>query len=164
MKSKKAKKKARKGHALRQIAVLPYRQLDSGTVEVLLLTSRSTRRFVIPKGWQMSGKTNAEAAAIEAKQEAGITGAINTKPCGSYHYWKRLRDAFVPVKVIVYALEVEAELSEWKEMGERKKRLLTLAQAASVVEEPELVSLLAGFRPGGPAGGDSPNENRVSSD
>jgi 8-oxo-dGTP pyrophosphatase MutT (NUDIX family) len=147
MKNKKAKKKAREGHALRQVAVLPYRLLDSGAVEVLLLTSRKTHRFVIPKGWQMKGKTNAEAAAIEAKQEAGVIGAIDTGPCGSYHYWKRLKDAFVQVKVIVYALEVEAELSDWKEKDERRKRWLTLAQAASAVDEPELVSLLAGFRP-----------------
>ena len=163
MKQKKAKEKARKGREIHQVAALPYR-LNSGTLEVLLLTSRTTRRPIIPKGWQMRGTTDAKAAEIEARQEAGVIGLIEPKPCGSYQYWKRLKNAFVPVKVIVYALKVESELSDWKEMEERKKRWLTLAQAVSLVEEPTLASLLGGFRPWDVVDSEQSNENHVTSD
>jgi 8-oxo-dGTP pyrophosphatase MutT (NUDIX family) len=147
MKTKKAKKIARKGHPIHQVAALPYRQPYPGAVEFLLLTSRGTRRFLIPKGWEMKGKTPQQAAAIEAKQEAGVTGWIDPTPIGAYQYWKRLKNAFVPVNVTVYALEVEAELSNWKERSQRQRRWLTSHEAASLVDEPGLVSLLAGFRP-----------------
>ena len=70
MKSKKAEKIARRGEMLDQIGALPYRRGPSGAVEFLLLTSRGTRRFVIPKGWRIKGKSDSQAAAVEARQEA----------------------------------------------------------------------------------------------
>ncbi|MDW6021005.1 NUDIX hydrolase [Mesorhizobium sp. BAC0120] len=147
MKTKKAKKIARKGHPIHQVAALPYRRPYAGAVEFLLLTSRNTRRFLIPKGWTMKGKTPQEAAAIEAQQEAGVTGRIDPTPIGAYQYWKRMKNAFVPVHVTVYALEVETELSNWKERRQRQRKWLTSHEAASLVDEPGLVSLLAGFQP-----------------
>jgi 8-oxo-dGTP pyrophosphatase MutT (NUDIX family) len=147
MKTKKAKKIARKGHPIHQVAALPYRQPYPGAVEFLLLTSRNTRRFLIPKGWQMKGKTPQQAAALEAKQEAGVIGRVDPTPVGAYQYWKRMKNAFVPIHVTVYALEVEAELSDWKERRQRQRKWLTSHEAASLVDEPGLVSLLAAFRP-----------------
>jgi len=149
MKTKRAKKIARRGDALGQVGALPYRRRPSGELEFLLLTSRQTHRFVIPKGWRMKGKADPQAAAMEAEQEAGVTGRVDPTPVGTYRYWKRLRNAFVPVRVIVYALEVEAELADWKERRQRKRQWLTLDQAASLVDEPELVSLIANFRASG---------------
>jgi 8-oxo-dGTP pyrophosphatase MutT (NUDIX family) len=151
MKAKKAKKIARKGKVLHQVGALPYRRVDAGAVEFLLLTSRTTRRFIIPKGWQMKGRTDQQAAALEAKQEAGVTGRIDPTPVGAYQYWKRLKNAFVPIKVTVYSLEVEAELSNWKERQQRQRKWLTSDEAASLVDEPGLVSLLAAFSPRDPA-------------
>jgi 8-oxo-dGTP pyrophosphatase MutT (NUDIX family) len=115
MKIKNAKKIARKGQLLNQVGALPYRQGHAQATEFLLLTSRGTNRFVIPKGWQMKGKSDQQAAALEAKQEAGVIGRIEPTPVGAYQYWKRLKNAFVPIKVTIYALEVETELSNWKE-------------------------------------------------
>lgn len=147
MKTEKAKKIARKGQPLNQVGALPYRRGNAGAIEFLLLTSRGTRRVVIPKGWQMNGKTDQQAAVLEAKQEAGVTGRIEPTPMGAYQYWKRLKNAFVPIKVTVYALEVEIELSDWKERRQRQRTWLTREQAASLVDEPGLASLLATFQP-----------------
>jgi len=130
---------------LGQVGALPYRRGASGRLEFLLLTSRGTRRFVIPKGWRMKGKSDSQAAALEAKQEAGVKGRIDPATIGSYQYWKRLGKAFVPVKVVVYALEVETEAPKWREASQRERQWLTAEQAAALVDEPELVSLIAGF-------------------
>jgi 8-oxo-dGTP pyrophosphatase MutT (NUDIX family) len=145
VKQKKAKALARKGKPIRQVGVIAYRTQSPGKPEIMLLTSRGTRRFVIPKGWQMKGKTNPNAAALEARQEAGVAGEVSDKPVGSYRYWKRLNTVFVPVTVVVYALKVEAELSKWREQAQRKRQWLSLDQAAGLVDEPELATLIAGF-------------------
>ncbi len=147
MKIKNAEKITRKGRFLNQIGALPYRRAPGGTMEVLLLTSRGTRRYIIPKGWRMKGKTDQQAAALEAKQEAGVTGQIEPTPVGAYQYWKRLKNAFAPIKVTVYAIEVEAELSDWNERLQRRRAWLTMEQAAGLVDEPGLASLLAAFQP-----------------
>ena len=145
MKQKKAKVLAQKGKAVRQVGALVYRRLPEQELEILLLTSRGTSRFVIPKGWRMKGKLNSRAAVLEAEQEAGITGQVSADPIGSYRYWKRLRTLFVPVTVVVYAIEAEAELSHWQERRQRKRRWLRVDAAASLVDEPELVSLITSF-------------------
>jgi 8-oxo-dGTP pyrophosphatase MutT (NUDIX family) len=145
MNNKKAKKIVRKGGALEQVAALPYRRLPSGVTELLLLTSRQTSRFVIPKGWRMKGVPDPQAAAKEAEQEAGVRGQPGRRPVGTYQYWKRLADAFVPVSVVVYGLKVETELPDWKERNERRKRWLSPEQAATLVDEPGLASLIKAF-------------------
>jgi len=101
MKLKKATRIARRGGALAQVAALPYRRGASGVVHFMLLTSRETKRFVIPKGWRMKGKSEPQAAALEAGQEAGVSGRVDPVPIGTYSYWKRLRRAFLPVRVTV---------------------------------------------------------------
>ena len=70
-----------------QVAALPFRIKD-GKIEVLLVTSRETKRWLIPKGWPMKGKKPHKAAAQEAEEEAGVKGEIKNKPLGSYDYWK----------------------------------------------------------------------------
>src|SRR4051812_31357129 len=147
MKPKKAIKAARKGRAVHQVAALPYRQAPSGDLEFLLVTSRETRRFVLPKGWPMKRRSDAEAAALEAFQEAGVTGHAHPMPLGSYKYWKRVKNAFVLVKVVVYALEVEAELTTWKEHSQRRRKWLSLQDVIALVDEPELISLFRSLHP-----------------
>jgi 8-oxo-dGTP pyrophosphatase MutT (NUDIX family) len=90
-KNKKVKAEARR----RQVAALPFRYTASGSLEVLIITSRETR----PKGWPMKGRADPEAAAIEAREEAGLEGNIHRKPIGKYSYWKRLADQFLLVEV-----------------------------------------------------------------
>jgi 8-oxo-dGTP pyrophosphatase MutT (NUDIX family) len=142
MKAKKARQKARNGSRLRQIAALPFRRDDAGNLRFLLITSRGTQRFVIPKGWQMRKRSDAEAAAVEAMEEAGVEGAVSKKPVGSYFYWKRVKKAFVPVSVDVYPLEVKDERKVWLEKGQRQRAWVSLHQALALIDEPQLVLLM----------------------
>ncbi|WP_288417401.1 DUF47 family protein [uncultured Novosphingobium sp.] len=133
---------------MRQIAALPYRFEDGadGPVRVLLVTSRGTRRWVIPKGNSMSGVSRHAAAALEAEEEAGVTGWACPTPLGSYRYRKRRGNgAALMVDVEVFPLAVQQELPEWKEAHERERRWFTLGEAANNVDEADLGDLIRSF-------------------
>jgi 8-oxo-dGTP pyrophosphatase MutT (NUDIX family) len=129
-----------------QYAAVPWRKGEDG-IEVLLLTSRETRRWVLPKGWPIKGLKPGPSAAQEAFEEAGVSGKVTKKPIGVYHYDKRLRSGRSQhVRVSVFPLEVTTELEEFPEVGQREKEWLPPKEAAVRVDEPELKTLLAGFR------------------
>src|SRR3954465_9776180 len=136
---------------MRQIAALPYRTIGSGIsapVRVLLVTSRETKRWVIPKGNHESGYSPHAAAGCEAEEEAGVRGAVCPTPLGSYRYRKlRPSGASVMVDVDVFPLAVNQELPSWKEAAERERRWFTLAEAAEAVEEEDLADLIRSFGP-----------------
>jgi ADP-ribose pyrophosphatase YjhB (NUDIX family) len=101
----------------RQVAALCWRPGP----QILLITSLTTKRWIIPKGWLAEGLTAAEAAAREALEEAGVTGKITSQPIGSFHYLKERKDGGgVPCSVDVFALEVTGQLDEWPEKGARE--------------------------------------------
>ncbi len=128
-----------------QVAALPWRMYD-GRLQVLLVTTRETRRWVIPKGWPMPGKTPWEAAAIEAFEEAGVNGTVSELPCGSFKYRKRSsRKVETMINVSVYALETAGESKRWPEMSERKRKWFSPAEAASRVGEAALKQIIAEF-------------------
>ncbi|PJF11193.1 NUDIX hydrolase [Pseudorhodobacter sp. MZDSW-24AT] len=129
-----------------QIAALCWR-MHRGRVQVLLITSRDTGRWIVPKGWPMVGKTAAEAAATEAWEEAGVQGALETdEPIGRYGYDKqRAAKAPLPCDVSVYALRVSALAEKFPERKERRRKWFDARKAARKVAEPELRSLLAGL-------------------
>jgi 8-oxo-dGTP pyrophosphatase MutT (NUDIX family) len=128
-----------------QYAALPYR-IEARQVQVLLITSRGTRRWVIPKGWPMPGLKPQDAAALEAAEEAGVTGEIEAHPIGSYHYEKGLKDArTAAVQVIVFPLLVTGQADAWKEQKERTVRWFRAARAAPLVAEPALRRLILDF-------------------
>ena len=131
-----------------QYAALPWRRRTDGTVEVLLITSRETRRWVIPKGNPIKNLKPGPSAAQEAFEEAGVRGAVSGRAIGLYHYDKRLRTGRTQhVRVFVHPLEVQEELDAWPEKHERERDWVTLAEAAERVVERELKTLLAGFKP-----------------
>jgi 8-oxo-dGTP pyrophosphatase MutT (NUDIX family) len=142
LKKQKLEKRAQRGKPIVQVAALPYRHTAEGVTEILLLTSRQTGRFILPKGWPMKGRRDCEAAAQEAGEEAGVVGTFHEQSVGSFHYWKRLKGSFVPVVVDVYPLHVQHELDKWKERKSRRRAWLKLEQATLLVDEPELVSIL----------------------
>lgn len=126
----------------KQVAALPIRRTNGKHVEVLLITSRETGRWVIPKGWPSRRMPDHKAAAREADEEAGLKGEIKRKPFGTYSYFKRLIDNFALIEVDVYLFKVERERKRYPEMGQRRKRWFTPKEAARQVLEPELATLL----------------------
>ncbi|TGU96968.1 NUDIX hydrolase [Mesorhizobium sp. M00.F.Ca.ET.151.01.1.1] len=140
---KKAVRQAKKGERIRQVAAIPFRLNARGDIEVMLVTSRTTRRFIVPKGWPMKGKSGRKAATIEALEEAGVRGKTLKRPAGIYSYWKRLANRFVRVDVIVFLLEVTEELADWQEAKRRQRAWLAPADAAMLIDEPDLSTLVS---------------------
>jgi len=127
-----------------QYAALPYR--EESALEILLITSRETQRWVIPKGWPMESLQPWETAAREALEEAGVEGAISRKPLGAYLYEKRLPGGIlVPCSVDVFPMRVERQRKEWREKDQRAQRWLSVPDAIEAVQEQELKSLLRTF-------------------
>lgn len=117
-------------------------RMHRGTVEVLLITSRDTGRWVIPKGWPIAGLDPAASAAREAWEEAGVTGQTAPDPLGLYCYDKVLApEASLPCAVAVYPLRVEELAAKFPERKERRRKWFGAAKAARKVAEPELRAL-----------------------
>lgn len=129
-----------------QVAALCYRETRDGK-EVLLITSRDTGRWIIPKGWPMRGKTDAQAAAIEAWEEAGVKPSnVEGDPIGSYDYDKMQGDGVaLPVETQVYSVEVDRLAKAFPEVSERSRAWVSPDEAATLVEEPELQDILRAF-------------------
>lgn len=132
------------GRGNKQYAALPIRILTDGTAQVMLITSRETKRWVIPKGWPMKGKTAAEAALTEAFEEAGIEGEIlGKKPLGTFHYLKvQATGERVLLRVNVFPMMVSAQLEDWPEKGHRETGWFAAAEAATMVAEPALAKFI----------------------
>lgn len=129
-----------------QYAALCYRVDPLLGLQVLLLTSRETRRWVIPKGWPMKGKKAHAVAEQESFEEAGVTGKPEKEAFGHFNYLKKLKTGLkVPVRVQVYPLRVSALLDEFPEKDARDRVWVSCEEAASRVQEPELRNLILAF-------------------
>jgi len=134
-----------------QYGALCYRRSpESAEIEVLLITSRETKRWIIPKGWPITKKKPHQVAEIEAWEEAGMRGRARKTPIGRYTYLKWLDNGDVaPCAVEVFQIEVTEEAHDFKERGQRDIAWLPPSEAARRVREVELKSLLVDFRPKG---------------
>jgi 8-oxo-dGTP pyrophosphatase MutT (NUDIX family) len=156
-----AKKRRLEAEPGRQYAALPFRYLRD--LEILLISSRETHRWVIPKGWPMMGRKPHAAAAREARQEAGLVGLIGKRSVGSYQYIKRLNNgAPLLCTVEVFPMMVERQRARWPEQNQRVVRWFPADEAAAAVDEPELQALIAEFARSGMKGvvsqGGAPDE------
>ena len=128
---------------------MPYRVEGLGIgapVRILLVTSRESGRWVIPKGNPTAGLTPHAAAALEAKEEAGVVGLVCPTALGSYRYRKKRRNgSSLMFDVSVFPLAVNTELDAWKEQGQRERRWFSLVEAADAVEEEDLRDLIRSF-------------------
>lgn len=130
---------------LLQVAALCWRR-HRGEPQVLLIRSLDTNRWIIPKGWPMPGKTLAEAAAIEAWEEAGAKGEISSAPIGSFHYRKeRGSGVKQPCDAQVFSLHVSSLAAKFPESGLRNPEWFSAADAARRVVEPELQALIRSY-------------------
>lgn len=131
-----------------QYGALPYAVDDDGELRILLVTSRATRRWIIPKGWPMKLRRPHKAAAQEAFEEAGVVGRPFKEPIGAYQYDK-LTDDGVSIRctVTVFPLRVRRLDKQWPEADQRERRWFAQAEAARLVDEPELRVLLRDYRP-----------------
>ncbi|MGL4406445.1 MAG: NUDIX hydrolase [Notoacmeibacter sp.] len=129
-----------------QIAALPYR-VEKIHILILLVTSRGTGRWVLPKGWiEASDPDPAEAAAREALEEAGVIGEIHKTGIGFYTYSKALDGGpSILCRVRVYPLKVTGQLKTFKEAGQRIMEWFKIEEAADAVKEPELAELIRNF-------------------
>ena len=131
-----------KSRPRKQYAALPLAE-HGGRTSVMLITSRETRRWVIPKGNPERGLEPHALAAKEAFEEAGLVGRVGSAPVGSFSYAKRLAaGGTVPVEVKVFPLLVEGQLDDWPEKGQRETRWLAPGEAALLVQEGGLAELL----------------------
>ena len=119
---------------VRQAAALPLR---GGLV--CMVTSRSGRRWVLPKGRIEPRQTPAEAAAAEAWEEAGLSGTVGGGPVGEYGYekWGRL------YRVQVFVLAVDRDRADYPECGQRTREWVTPEEAVARIEEPDLRAVVA---------------------
>ncbi|MEL7098912.1 MAG: NUDIX hydrolase [Pseudomonadota bacterium] len=130
-----------------QFAALCWRVVDQ-KIQVLVITSRGSGRWIIPKGWPMDGQTPAEAAAQEAWEEAGVRGRADSRPLGLYSYTKVINGApDLPCVAMVYGVRVKSLAKTWPEARERTRKWASRKKAARLVDEPELARILRDFDP-----------------
>lgn len=119
-------------------------RLHRGRVEVLLVTSRDTGRWVIPKGWPCGKLPDPQSAAREAWEEAGVQGDVSDASLGIYTYQKRrIPKDPLPCAVTVFPLRVERLADKFPERKERQRKWFPARKAARKVDEPELREILA---------------------
>jgi 8-oxo-dGTP pyrophosphatase MutT (NUDIX family) len=131
-----------------QVAALCYRR-QQGRLEILLISSLHTGRWIIPKGWPMKGRDAAEAAAAEAWEEAGaVIARVNRTPIGSYRYTKVFRGgAGAACETTVFPMRVETLADEYPQKGRRERAWVTPEEAADAVDEPGLRDILLSLAP-----------------
>ncbi|MFN3607199.1 MAG: NUDIX hydrolase [Cypionkella sp.] len=124
------------------MAALCWR-VKRGKIEVLLITSRDTGRWVIPKGWPMNGRSDPQAAAIEAWEEAGVEGEIDDIAMGAFYYDKRhVAKATQTCEVTVYPLRVARLVPKFPEQNQRRRKWFSAQKAAKLVNELGLAGLI----------------------
>ncbi|MEA3036358.1 MAG: hypothetical protein QOH04_2130 [Sphingomonadales bacterium] len=136
-----------RGREIEQFGVVAWRfAATGGAVEILLITSRETRRWVVPRGNAIAGLRPYESAAQEAFEEAGVRGGVRQDEIGTYRYDKRARDGRVtPALVHLYPMLVTEEAGAWPEQKERERRWFAPGAAADAVAEADLADLIRDF-------------------
>jgi 8-oxo-dGTP pyrophosphatase MutT (NUDIX family) len=138
---------------IQQYGVIPHRAGADGKTEILLITSRETRRWVVPRGNPIEGLSPPLSAAQEAFEEAGIFGDVEIDPLGRYRYDKRRPSGDVDeAEVELFAMRVVEILDEWPEKAQRERRWFSQEEAAAAVDEADLAALIEAFGRDGDVG------------
>lgn len=130
-----------------QFGALCYR-VRNGKTQILLITSRQRKRWIIPKGWPATGLTPAQGALQEAWEEAGVKGKVRDLCLGIYGYTKQMdKGPNLPCMVAVFPVEVSRLADSYPEMRERKRKWVSRKRAVQQLDEPELREIVKAFRP-----------------
>ena len=116
-------------HDVQQAAAVPYRRVGSG-LEVCLITTISSGKWSIPKGFIDPGDNARDTAARETEEEAGLHGRVVGGPVGYYDITKYGGT----YTVAVYLLEVEQVDDEWEERAVRQRQWTTPELAARLLD------------------------------
>ncbi len=129
-----------------QFAALCWR-VKNDQVQVCLITSRTRKRWIIPKGWPMHKQTPANAAATEAYEEAGVSGETSDTSLGVYTHNAPSKVGNAPIVTMVFPLHVTHVHSKWPEKHQRRRKWFSLKKAAKKLSEPELKQIVISFNP-----------------
>jgi len=120
---------------VQQVAALPFVPTGNA-IDVLLITSRRRKRWILPKGWPAKNLSLPDSAAKEASEEAGVLGPIQTDAVGSYSYSKKTKPGYpVPCQVFIYPLLVMQHTLAWREQSQRSLKWFSLSDAVSRVDD-----------------------------
>ncbi len=130
-----------------QYAALPYRFTPAANLEILVVTTRQSRRWIIPKGWPIKGLKPPKSAAREAFEEAGIRGKVGSKSVGVFAYDKLIDGdgIWVRCEVRVFPLLVKRQSQVWPEAEQRRVQWVEPSRAVALIKEPELRTIVAAF-------------------
>ncbi|WP_237152987.1 NUDIX hydrolase [Oryzibacter oryziterrae] len=128
-----------------QVAALPFRRSEDGSIDVVLVTTRDSGRWILPKGWPIKGLKKCEAAETEAMEEAGLIGKVARKAFGQFTYRKQFPKGTEAVTVDVYPLEVVRQKSSWLEKGQREVQFFSVEEAADRVSDAGVGDLIRSF-------------------
>jgi 8-oxo-dGTP pyrophosphatase MutT (NUDIX family) len=127
-----------------QFGVLPFRRTEDG-LQIMLVTSRSSGRWILPKGWRAHGLAPHLSAAKEAFEEAGLRGATSERSIGVFRH---LKTGFRrEVRVEIFPMEVTEQLDDWPERFQRRRQWFNVHQAALAVSNPSVRRVIGSFRP-----------------
>ncbi|SMF78522.1 DUF47 family protein [Allosphingosinicella indica] len=142
---------------IRQYGALAYEVAEGAEPRFLLTTSRTTRRWIIPRGNPIPGLSPAQSAAEEAFEEAGITGLVSPEEIGAYRYEKKRKNGTSDTaNVHVFGLRITIQSGRFPERQERETRWFTREEAIAAVEEPGLKDIIRTFNPAPLAAGRVP--------
>jgi 8-oxo-dGTP pyrophosphatase MutT (NUDIX family) len=130
-----------------QYGALPYRFTPDAALEILLVTTRQSKQWIIPKGWPVKGLRPSKSAAREAFEEAGVRGRVGAKSIGFFAYDKAADANGIRVncEVRVFPLLVRRQSETWPEIAQRVVQWVAPERALTLIRDPELKALVAAF-------------------
>jgi 8-oxo-dGTP pyrophosphatase MutT (NUDIX family) len=134
----------RSPNGAKQVAALPYTVID-GYIVFLLVTSRRSGRWIVPKGSVIPGETPWRSAELEALEEAGVEGIAGPEPIGTYRTIKKGGLTRNVVEVDLYPLWVTKQHDTWLEQAKRRRHWVLLRDAKRLLSDPDLVELVTKF-------------------
>ena len=128
-----------------QVAALCWRK-KKGKVQICLITSRGSKRWIIPKGWPIHNHTPSASAAVEAFEEAGLQGFVSDQVLGIYGHRAPDRLENAPILTMVFPMQVDKVRSDWPERKQRRRKWFSIEKASKKVDDPALRAIIQTFK------------------